>query len=580
MTDQELEDLYAGFNDDERFARESLTVLGKSGELLPMELGPAQQKLAALIRKLKSQRKPVRIIVLKARQVWISTYIAARFWRDTTHRPGQHTLVLAQDEVTAANVYAYYDRFDKYYQPFGGIIDKPTRTNDAADSLEYANESWVRFHTAKTTTVGRSHTLRRVHFSEYAFYGDNARALMAAVMAAMPSDPDTEAIIESTANGVGNDFHLTWQRAVAGESEWVPFFFAWHEHPEYVRAVEDSVAFHKTLSLEELKLKQDYNLSLEQLAWRRWKISTDFNGDEDLFKQEYPSNPEEAFLSSGRPRFDLKAVGRMPVVRDGLEGGLEFEHFSGRPRLSFLPRERGELVIYRRPEPNRQYIIGGDTAEGRDVNAIGGKSKGTVNPDYSVAQVLDRDTGEQVARLRARMLPAEFGRQLFMLGVYYNWAQLVIEANGPGLATIDGLRIELPTKVETYPRDLIYHRLQTPDQDPATRADLIGFKTTPVTRPQIISLLDDAIRTASVLVHDPVTLDELRTFVIKADGKAEHQYGCHDDTVLALAFALVGITQMPRKKVPSLQPDERKALNNYRDRNDHADERGRRLKLF
>lgn len=574
LSDAELERLYAAFHNDEEFAHQSLTVLAKSGELQPMQFGPAQRKLAALIRKQHELRRPVRIIVLKARQVWISTYVAGRFWRDTVHRPGQHTLVVAQDERTAANVYGYYDRFDKHYKPFGGFIEKPLRVNDASDSLEYANDSWVRFHTAKTTSIGRSFTLRRVHFSEFAFYGDNARALMASVMSAVPSDPDTEVIVESTADGVGDEFHLMWQRAVAGESEWVPFFFAWHEHPEYVWQVDAPAAFQSTLTIEERKLKQLYNLSLEQLAWRRWKIRTDLNGDEELFKQEYPSCPEEAFLSSGRPRFDLKAVARMPIIRDGLEGGLEMEEYSGRKRLIFLPRERGELVIYRKPEKNREYVGGADSSEGIDVNAIGGKSKGTANPDFAVAQILDRDTGEQVARLRARFTPAEFGWQLFLLGVYYHWAQLVIEANGPGLATIDALR------THQYPADLLYHRIRTPDQDPAQRADLVGFKTTPVTRPQLISLLDEAIRSAAVLVHDPVSLDELRTFVIKADGRAEHQYGCHDDTVIGLGLACIGITQMPRKKTPQLLPDERKQLNNYRSRNDEADERGRRLKLL
>jgi len=571
VTPRELHDIYEGFHDDETFARESLSVQNKLGQLVPMEMGPAPRKLAAVIRKLRAAGKPVRIIVLKARQVWISTYVASRFWRDTTNRSGQHTLVLAQDDDTANNVFNYYLRFHEHYKPFRGLIGIPERASDRADKLEYKNGSYIDFHTAKTTTIGRSRSLRRVHFSEFGFYGDNARALMGAVMSAVPGDADTEVIVESTANGVGNEFHIMWERAVAGESEWVPFFFAWWEHPEYVRALDVAPdVFQRSLSETERKLKQDYNLSLEQLNWRRWKIKNDLNGDEDLFKQEFPSCPEEAFLSSGRPRFDQKSIARMPVIRDGLEGGLEMQDIGGRKKLLFLPRERGELVIYRQPQANREYMIGGDASEGIDVN----EGRGSPNPDYAVAPVLDRDTGEQVARLRARFTPSEFGWQLYLLCIYYNWAQIVPEANGPGLATIDALLRH------GYPADLIYHRIRTPDQDPAERADLVGFKTTQVTRPQMLSLLDEALREMSVLVHNPNTLQELRTFVIKSNGRAEHQYGCHDDEVIALALALIGITQMPRKKMPKLLPDSHKKLNNYRTRQDGQDERGERLKLL
>lgn len=567
MDPRQLDRIYEGFHDDETFARGSLTVLDKRGALRAMDLGPAQRGLAELIAQQRKARKPVRIIVLKARQVWISTYVAARFWRDTTHRSGQHTLVIAHDLKTASNVFDYYYRFHANYRPFGGIIGIPQLESDRKDALEYGNGSWIKIQTASNANIGRSFTLRRVHFSEYGFYGDQARAMMAAVMSAVPDDPDTEVIVESTANGIGNEFHQMWQRAVAGESEWIPYFFAWWQHPEYVRDVLPRFV----LTESERDLQRTYHLALEQLAWRRWKIQNDLNGDEELFKQEFPSCPEEAFLASGRPRFPLVAIAKMPVIRDGLEGGLEMQELAGRKKLIFLPRERGELTIYRKPETSRQYVIGADSAEGIDVN----DGKGQADPDYAVGHVLDRDTGEQVAHLRARLTPSEFGWQLYLLGIYYCWAQQVLEANGPGLASIDSLL------KHGYPADLLYHRVRTPDQDPSERADLVGFKTTIVTRPQLLSLLDEAIRTLSILVHHPNTVSELRTFVIKANGRAEHQAGCHDDEVISLGLGVVGIEQMPRRKTPALAPQQApKKVNNYRRRRDLEDERGERLRLL
>lgn len=566
-----IDSIHADFNDDEVFCHESLSVAHKSGRIVPLDFGPAQAKLAAVIAKQKKLGKPVRVICLKARQVWISTYVAARFWRDTAHRPGQHTLILAQDEDTAANIFRYYDTFDTTYTPFRGVIGKPERSNDSGQILEYTNGSYIKFHTAKTTTVGRSRSLRRVHFSEFAFYGDNARALMGAVMSSVPTDSDTEVIIESTANGLGNEFYITWQRAVAGESEWIPFFFAWWEHPEYTRPLDVAPdVFQAKLSKLELELKQRYNLTLEQLNWRQWKIRNDLNGDDELFKQEFPSNPEEAFLTSGRPRYDLKSVERMPIVRNPIEGGMEFIEMAGRNKLAFEARERGELVIFRKPEANREYIIGIDVSEGIDVT----DGKGSANPDWSVMQVCDRDTGEQVARYRARSTPSELGWQCYMLAVYYYWAQIIPEANGPGLAFIDAL-----VKHE-YPSGLIYHRIDIADQDPQIRSDKMGYKTTPVTRPQLLSLLDEAIRTAALIIHDAMTVQELRTFVIKANGRAEHAYNCHDDCVISLALVLVGIQQMPRRPKPKLIGDAAKPINRWGKGRDQSDERGERLKFL
>lgn len=490
----------------------------------------------------------MRIIALKARQVWVSTYIAERFWRDTAHNPGQHTYLFAQDLKTAQNIFKYYLNFHETYKPFRGVIARPARKGDGGDKLEYENGSYIKWHTTRTTGIARSHSLRRIHFSEFAHYGDNAREFYVAATSSLASDDGTEVFVESSANGVGNEYHLMWLRAVAGESEWAAFFFGWWEHPEYVRALSVSpTAFQATLTAAEREMRGQYNLTLEQLNWRRWKIANELNGDDELFKQEYPGNPEEAFLASGRPRFDHAAISRQPVLRDAMTGALEMlELPGGEKRLVFNQRERGDLVIFRQPQKGREYVIGSDVCEGIDRN----EGKGKAESDFSVCQVHDRDTGEQAARFRARVEPAEFGYVNFLLAIYYYWAQIVPEANGPGLAMLVSLLNH------GYPRNLIYHRPSIIDQDPLERSDLMGFKTTLVTRPQLVSLIDEALRTMALIIHDPVTIAELRAFVIKPSGKAEAQYGLHDDCVIAEGLALIGIQQMPRKKRQEFLPNE------------------------
>jgi hypothetical protein len=532
------EDIFTGFQDHARFCRECLTIPNLEGRVVPMELGPAQLRLNEAIQKQRAQGKPVRIIFLKARRVQISTGTAAQFFHHTPFRSGQHTAVIAHDESTAINLHKFYTHFTRNYKPFGGVIGLPRLRKSSEGLLEWENDSSIQIATARNVNFGRSRNLRRVQFDEFAFYTDAAK-LMTSVMAAVPKDPDTMVIIPSTANGVGNEFHRLWIRATDPtiESEWLGVFFAWWEHPlNAMPLTERPEKFQSSLTHEELELKAKYNLTLEQLAWRRWVIENDFGGDAAKFRQEHPSCPEEAFIASGRLRFDVHAINRMPVERNAPQGGIEVIDVGPEKRIAFVTREHGELTMFRKPIAGHAYIIGADTAEGIDAN----EGQGEADPDYSVAKVRDRDTGEECAVLRARLAPSAFGQYLYWLGVYFHWAGIVVEVNGIGIATVDALLRQ------GYPPQLLYHRRKQPDQDPGERADLIGWKTTTVTRQQLLGMLDTALREQSIIIHDPVTIQELMTFVIGPNGKAQAQRGCHDDCVIAEALTLPGIIEMPR----------------------------------
>jgi hypothetical protein len=538
-----IADVLREFSDHHKFTSECLSIRDKHGRTVPFELQPAQIKLNKIIADCRAKRKPVRIIVLKARQVMVSAGTAAEFFHEVPFRAGQKAMIVAHEHTAAKNIFSYYDQLATNYAPFRGVIHLPERKTDApaAGVIEWANGSYIKVATANNLKTGRSFSLRFLHLSEYAFWKD-ARTLMTGLMQAVPDDPDTCVIIESTANGIGNDFYQRWKEACdpTTGSEWVPMFFAWWEHNQYVREVQDRAAFQASLNDEERGLIQRYQLNLEQIHWRRWAIRNKCGGSIDTFKQEFPACPEEAFLFSGRPRFSHAHLAKMPVKDDGLVG--ELEEFQSGPKLSlrFLPGERGAVVLYKKPQPNKRYSIGIDVSEGIDIND---GVLGHEDPDYSVACVLDADTGEQVAKIRARMEPGPFGEYVAALGRWYNWAFLVPEANGPGIALIEELLRQ------NYPPALIYKRRPGPeerfiDRDTASTQTL-GFRTSTVTRPQLLSKLDMAIREFSVIVCDPITLDELRTFVIKANGKAEGQDGQHDDEVFAIGLAVEGIQYMP-----------------------------------
>lgn len=543
------EKLLRDFRDHRQFCEQSLAIADKRGVTVPFKLFPAPTRLHAAIEKAQAAGKPIRIISLKARQVFISAGVAAEFIHQIPFVAGQKGMVVAHDKASAKNIFGYYTQLVDNYKPFGGLVTMPPLDKDARESgvIRWSNGSSLRVDTANNLTGGRSYSLRFLHLSEYAFWR-NAAALMTGLLQSVPDDPDTAVVIESTANGVGGDFHQRWLAAMdpTSGSDWIPFFFAWFEHPEYTRPLGDRAEFQASLSKEERELQGKHNLTLEQLNWRRWAIRNKCRGSIDTFRQEYPSNPEEAFLFSGRPRFSHTHLASMPVDRNGLAGELVETTSGPKQTLSFITdaENKGPLIVYKRPAGMKRYAAGVDVCEGIDVGAGG---PGDQDPDYSVMHIFDCDTGDQVAKLRGRMEPGPFAEYCAAVLRWYNWAYCVPEANGPGLAFIEALLRE------EYPPALIYHRQPQPDEqfrpDAAASLTYLGWKQNVVTRPQLINKLDQAIRDYAIQIRDPNTIAECQTFVIKASGKAEHQDQCHDDEVFAAALGVVGIECAPAARV-------------------------------
>ena len=548
----DLDLIYRAFTNHADFCRSSLIVETESKALVPLELSPGQLRLEDAIQRQRKRGLPVRIIYLKSRRIHATTGTAARFFHDTAFRAGVHTAVIAHDDRSTQNIFSIYKRFHDRYRPFAGVVRLPP-SREKAERIEYEHagdpeSSFIQVATAGSRGFGRSFRLTNVHFSEFPYY-PKALDTLAAVMAAVPKTPDTCAIIEGTAKTIGDPFHQMWQAAMdpASESEWVGLFMGWWEHAGNVMPLTiPPERFQASLSREEQELKGRYNLTLPQLAWRRWTIANDCLGDVIRFRREHPATAEEAFTASARNRFSVPHIQAFPIQRDPLAGELYADIVGTETRISFAAGDRGALRVWKRPEKGRLYAIGADCAQGIDAT----EGEGTADPDYTCAQVIDRDTGEQCAVLRARMMPGESGRYVATLGRWYNMAQLCGERN-PGGGGVSMLEAVLNAE---YPAGLIYHRPVTPDQDPQVRGDRIGWDTSGVSRPLLIGYLDEAIRQNALVIHDAITQAELLTFVLNARGKAEAQQGCHDDTVIALALAVVVCIRMPRPTVRTTDP--------------------------
>jgi hypothetical protein len=313
------------------------------------------------------------------------------------------------------------------------------------------------------------------------------------------------------------------------------------EHPLYRRVVTPAEAEFLQANLgknsryggqEEITLQTMHGASIEQIAWRRHKIDTDCFGHLDLFHQEYPTTPSEAFLTSGRPALDHKRLAAMPI-QPGLSGELQIGDEFPKRHVEFVPRDRGSLTIWKPPQPGRFYVMGSDPSNGKDVS----------------------ETGEQVALLRERMRPGRFADYSAVLGQWYNWAFWVPESNFTGF--IDAI---LNSK---YPQQFIYIMGREPgDLRPAQSQD-VGFYIDGVSRTWLVGAGEEAIRTGAVIIRSQVALQECYTLEIKPNGKIEHRRGCHDDCFFAMALAEIGRRAAPKRKVQYHGEERRPAVLRY-----------------
>lgn len=512
-----------------------LKIQTKDGQIVPFKLNQPQMRLYEVIREQWKAGKPVRIIILKARQMGFSTLTEAIIFWITATAFNVSAMIVAHKEEATANLYRMSRRFYDY------LPDriKPMVQSSNAQELKFDTPSnyrgtakglgsRIRCATAGGGGIGRSYTLKALHLSEFAFWPGDKLDTLTGLLQAVPDLPGTLVIIESTANGF-EEFKKQWDLAVenqrAGRDGFIPVFFAWFEMNEYRRAVPPGF----TRTEEEEILAQTFGLDDEQLSWRRWCIINNCGGDLNKFHQEYPATPEEAFIATGQCVFDKeKIILRMEQVRKetwergifriqyaGIDVEEGFEDYRGRRIASFRwePDKKGPIRIRVHPKDGIPYVCGADTA-------------GT-GSDYFAAHVLDNRTGEQVAVLHQQFGERAFAEQLYCLGMYYNEALVGIETN---YSTYSQLRLE----------DLGYSRFyvrQVLDDFTQRMVDAYGFQTTRKSRPVIIDGLKDVAKYCMENIHDFDTLSEMLTFVYDEDWKGQAEKGEHDDLVMSLAIA-------------------------------------------
>lgn len=284
-------------NDFEHYASRCLMIRTKSGTILPFQLNKAQSHVHNQLQNQLQNTGKVRALLLKARQLGMSTYVGARFYHKVTHSFGTQAFILTHSLEATNNLFQMAKRF---YEHTPELVRPEISKSNAKELVFGRLDSGYKLGTAENKNVGRSATIQLLHASEAAFW-NNAVEHSTGIFQAVPGNSG-EIIIESTANGVGNFFHQEWQKAESGESDYLPIFLPWFWQDEYKWNVPKDFQWEP----EEIELSEVYGLTKEQIVWRRKKIiQLSVNGVDGRksFMQEYPSTASEAFILSGEDSY-------------------------------------------------------------------------------------------------------------------------------------------------------------------------------------------------------------------------------------------------------------------------------------
>lgn len=453
-------------------ARNLLRIRNRSGE--HVALIPNRVQLAF------EAERGERNIVLKARQMGISTWISGRLFLKTITKRGTLTVQVAHTQEAAEALFRVVHRF---WEHLPEELRKGALRTSRSSVRQIAFpelDSEYRVVSAGNTGAGRGLTINNLHCSEVARWPGDAAEALQGLRAAMP--PAGELVLESTPMGAGGCFWREWQEAPA--TGMARHFFPWWMEDAYVGAAVDE----ETLTADERALMQAHGLTHAQIGFRR-QLLANYRG---LARQEYAEDAAQCFLASGECVFERAAMDRCAMQL----------------RASIGTRMDGRLQLWLPPVAGREYLVAVDPA--------GGGSDG----DYSAVQVIDKERGWQCAELRCHLSGLELAREAEKLAEEYNSALVAVERNNHGHAVLACLEL-----VCRYPN--LYKEGEQP-----------GWCTSSLSRPRAIGLLSAALAESPEIFSSERLLQECRTFVRHRNGREAAQNGEHDDLVMAMAIGL------------------------------------------
>ncbi len=528
MVDDLIETMRICDAEPQEFIEHCLSIKTKNQQTVLLHLNTAQTMIYQRITALRKLGKPIRMIILKARQEGVSTLCEALIFERTARFENTNSLIVAHEPESTDAIFAmsklFYDLLPTWAKPMRRYDNKKQMVFENPEEKSRAKDPGLRSRmviaTAEKAKVGRGLTLHNFHGSEVAFW-KNAKDLMLSVLQAIPNLPNTSVFLESTANGFGGDgeyFYKTVQDVLAGKSEFELVFLPWHLMDEYSLAFtsdKEKIKFSETLDEYEKSIKTSAKLTLEQLNWRRWAIQNLAGGDLEKFKQEYPATIEEAFVASSKsviPKQYIEAQGK----------------FTRSPI-----RKLDDILIYEEPNPRHFYSLGADPSEG-------------IGQDDSTITIIDKMTGREVGSYIGQIQPDLFAKKIKQVAELFNDALAVVEINNHGLAVINALKGEYSN---------LYQRTVFDKQTNTKRREL-GWKTSQTTKPLMVDDFMAGLRDDDIGLSSQTTVSQMMTFVHTNESNRYGmgaESGQKDDALISAMLAWQGL-----KELPSEMPNRRK----------------------
>ena len=534
------------------YAESNLKIQDINSKLVPLILNNVQVLLEEIWVDHETENNGmVRLYILKARRMTVSSVIQGKFfWRTMTS--GNHYSVVVTHEPQATDYLfkmqkRFYDNLPSEFQATDRYNNMRTLelNTPEGDGLDSA----IRVGTANVGNYGSAMLIHDLHLSEGAKYPKNTQAqLETSILQCVPRIPRTAVVNESTANGMGGSFYTgfwacrtrytvyldenqqpKWKKSInpnaSVDNMYASVFIPAFAFLQYRAPVPEG--FKRTK--EEQKLVDEYNCPDEYLVWRRITLANECKGDLNKMQQEYPNNPEEAFLSTGTPSFDVEKVKMGRAAAEKTPPIAKYECILGTGQWMF--RIDGDLLVWEEPRPGTPYLISCDPSEGLP------------HGDFHSLSVWNHLTHQQAAHAHFKIPAYDLATFLFHLGNRYNKARIAAERNNTGILVVERLFRDF------HYANLYVEVIDLPPHKPRKR---YGWHTSENSRHLIVGTLKYKVYQLNTGIRCVEAFDEMLFFKRQDDGKEAADSGQFDDRVIDAAIGKYLLDTIPPVVVPKV----------------------------
>lgn len=445
------------------------------------------------------ENKSNRNIILKSRQLGMTTFEAVDSLDDTLFNKNTDAMMLSYDQQSQLDIFDNKIKlaWENMHPAIKELYDIDA---DRANKLKF-NWGDGSVSSIAAQTHGRSGTFNRLHISEFAKICKNSKADADEIISGnIPSVPiDGRIDIESTAEGDTGAFYDMFMEAwLRGEPktpvDFKAFFFNWtYDDSELAKVSPISPT---ELPKEFQEYQKKHNLTPREITYYYYKW-IEMGRDWDKLHQQYPTTVEEAFSFSGNKLFSQEKLSKMQTRE---------------------PETVGHWKYFAEYKPGHRYALAADPAGG-------------FQGDNATIAVVDFDAKpkpELVATyVNDSIEPDMFAHEIKNGGTRYGNCIVAVERNNHGHATLAILKGIYYNIFKEYREDTMS----------SEETERLGWYTSRVTKPKMIFDMKTAIEEEMINIPDKETVNELITYQRNDVDNVKDGDGKHWDRVISLCIA-------------------------------------------